>query len=130
MPFYWHVLRSKQNLKKLFYSLEIFLQCGEFSTVWRLLFQPAVWILLLQSTMWGLFYDVETLTEVYSVETFLDCSLRCQDFSTVWRLSVQRASYGLWTRFAVGEHDRMVVFYLFGHRTMYWVINQGFSLCP
>ena len=109
LSFYWLVLRSKQNLKKFFYSLEIFLRC-----VGRLWYRVETFIAV---------YGVETFVAVYGVEIFLHCNLRCQDFSTMWRLSVQRASYGLWTRFTVGEHDRILVFYLFGHRAIHWVIN-------
>ena len=70
------ILKSKENSKKLFYNLEIFLRCRDFSMMQRL---------LLQSTLWRLFYSEETFIAVYGVETFIavygvETFLLCRDF--------------------------------------------------
>ena len=55
---------------RLFYSVETFLQWGDFYYSLRCGDVSTMWRLLLQFTVWTLFYDVETYITVYGVETF------------------------------------------------------------
>lgn len=88
-----------QGVKKLFYSVETFLRCGnflcfDFSTVWR---DFLVW--------------------------------RLSDFSAVWRKSDHNlqgdmsASYGVWTLVTINEYVKSFVSYPFGQTALETVIN-------
>ena len=103
------IIIINNRMLRLFYGVETFLRCGDFSTVWRLFynveFQSSLWCREF-STVWRLFYN-----------TILS------EQSKVWRISVQRTSYEIRTHFTVGEQVRSLVLYPFGHRAMQTVID-------
>ena len=69
--------------------------------------------------VWRRFYEVETFSAVYGVETFLRCGeFRCKELLT---------GFEHFSR--IGEYVRSLMFYLFCHRAIQSVMDLSFSVC-
>ena len=108
--------RDLSTVQRLFYGVENFLLCRDFSAVWRLSVQRL-------STELRPFYGEETFSAepFYIVETFRRCGAqRTSDRKLDRDIS---ATYWVWTLFTIGYQVKSLIFYPFDQRVLQNVVD-------